>query len=118
MDHKVAKLVGARIRKLREARGLTQAQLAELGRKSVETISNFERGRTLPGVGTLSQLANHLGVRLRDLVDFDAPLPSRDEGGLSQLTRLLAKDEQRLVAEFAAFLVARRKRPSKRHADH
>ena len=110
MDRKVAKLLGARIRKLREAQKLTQAQLAELSRKSVETISNFERGQTLPSVRTLHQLANHLGVALKDLVDFDGTALSAPDGGLSQRMQLLAKDDHRMAVEFVEFLLARRKR--------
>ena len=111
MDPKVAKLVGVRIRKLREARGLTQAKLADLSGKSVETISNFERGQTLPGVGTLYQLANHLGVALKDLVDFEGAIVSPPDDGLAQRIRLLAKDDRRLAVDFVDFLAARRKRP-------
>jgi transcriptional regulator with XRE-family HTH domain len=110
MDRKVEKLLGARIRKLREAQKLTQAQLAELSRKSIETISNFERGQTLPSIRTLHQLANHLGAPLKDLVDFDGTAFLVPDNGLSQRMQLLTKDDRRTAVEFIEFLLARRKR--------
>ena len=43
MAMELSKNVGRKIKQHREARGLTQVQLASLLGKSVETISNFER---------------------------------------------------------------------------
>lgn len=58
--------LGRRLKEIREARGLTQAQLAELSLRSVETISNFERGKTLPGLTTLEMLSQRLHVQMKD----------------------------------------------------
>ena len=60
MTDTVAIELGLRIKELREAASLTQAELAKLSLKTVETISNFERGKTLPSVRTLVALAPHL----------------------------------------------------------
>ena len=68
-------MLGARMRQLREARSLTQAQLAGLLLKSVETISNFERGKTAPGLLTIAQIAKILGVQPKHLFEFDELLP-------------------------------------------
>ena len=65
----VGSYLGQRIKECREAAQLTQADLAQLTLKSVETISNFERGRTVPSVQTLSVLAGNLGVNIRDFFD-------------------------------------------------
>jgi transcriptional regulator with XRE-family HTH domain len=70
MEQKLGIKLGKRIRRLREGRGLTQAQLASLLLKSVETVSNMERGKTLPGILTAAKLANALGVELKELFDF------------------------------------------------
>ncbi len=118
MDRKVPQRLSKRLRQLREARGLTQAQLAEIARKSVETISNFERGRTLPGVLTLSQLANHLGESVKDFFDFDTPMVVAKGDLVAERARLLSKDDRRLIAEFIDFLAARRRRSQKRYSDH
>jgi tetratricopeptide (TPR) repeat protein len=53
--------LGHRVRALRVAAGLTQAQLAE-GRFSKEYISQIERGKTRPTERTIAWLAKRLGV--------------------------------------------------------
>ena len=50
MSANVSTQIGNRIKELREAAQLTQAELAALSLKSVETISNFERGKTMPSL--------------------------------------------------------------------
>lgn len=61
--------VGLRVRAFRRASGLTQERLADLIERSTETVSNIERGQTLPGLDTLESLARHLGVPLSDFFD-------------------------------------------------
>jgi transcriptional regulator with XRE-family HTH domain len=61
-------IFGARLRELRIARDLTQAQLAERARSNKPFISNLERGRTTPTLGMLIRLADALGCRVTDLV--------------------------------------------------
>ena len=70
--------IGTRIRAFREARGLTQAQLAQLMRKNVETISNFERGRVVTSIRTLDQLGD--ASAWRELDSREAPWPVDDDG--------------------------------------
>jgi transcriptional regulator with XRE-family HTH domain len=53
--------LGDRVRALRVAAGLTQAQLAE-SRFSKEYISQIERGKTRPTESTIAWLAKRLGV--------------------------------------------------------
>ena len=64
--------LGDRVRRLRNARGLTQSELAE-ARVSKEYISQIENGKTRPTQQTLEWLAERLGV------DFDYL-----EGGVSE----------------------------------
>lgn len=67
-------LIGARIKAFREARGMTQLQLAQILRKSVETISNFERGKVVTSILTLSEVARALEVPLADFFEgINAP---------------------------------------------
>jgi transcriptional regulator with XRE-family HTH domain len=56
----IAQLVGARLRAMRTARGLTMRVLAKMSGLSVNTLSLIERGRTSPSVNTLQQLATQL----------------------------------------------------------
>ena len=53
--------LGDRVRRLRNARGLTQTELAE-ARVSKEYISQIETGKTRPTPQTLEWLAKRLGV--------------------------------------------------------
>ncbi|RFB01411.1 helix-turn-helix domain-containing protein [Parvularcula marina] len=58
----ITKHVASRIKALRKAAGLSQAELAKLTRKSLETISNFERAKTTPSIRSIGQLAEALNV--------------------------------------------------------
>lgn len=59
-----AELVGKRIKIVRHARMLTTRELAsQLGLLSAGTISEYERGRTLPSVDILMRMSALLGVR-------------------------------------------------------
>lgn len=69
MKNNFKKLVGTRIRDARKNKGLTQEDLAALINKTVETISNIERGVKLPGLSTLEDIRKVLNVKLSDLID-------------------------------------------------
>lgn len=77
-----AKDIGARIRKRRRARGLSQKQLAlTVGCKQPQ-ISDWERGLNPPGPGYLPSLAIALGCDIEDLTlgpEGRAPAPMRFE---------------------------------------
>lgn len=106
MSHEIGRLLGARIRALRTAAGLSQVQLASLTGKSVETISNFERGKTIPSVMTLSELSGRLGVPLKDCFDFQGalnPLDATDQ--LVTRLQVLSPDQQQLVRGFIDMLI-------------
>jgi transcriptional regulator with XRE-family HTH domain len=60
--------LGDRVRRLRNAHGLTQSELAE-ARVSKEYISQIETGKTRPTSQTLEWLAERLGVDTHFLVD-------------------------------------------------
>jgi len=60
-------LLGVQIATQRRRRGLTQAELAEAANVTSETISRLERGAAMPSLTRLSEIADVLGVELRDL---------------------------------------------------
>ncbi len=60
--------LGERLRKLREARGMTQATLAEKAGVSFRAVSGYELGTFRPGLDTLCLLATALGVSLDKLL--------------------------------------------------
>ena len=62
------RLVGRNVRRLRQKRGLTQEQFAELSGFSQQYISSLEQGRRNPTVITLYELAVVLKVSHLELV--------------------------------------------------
>jgi transcriptional regulator with XRE-family HTH domain len=60
---------GQRLRALRRERGLTQEQLAELTKLSVDFISLVERGVNAPSFETIEQLAKSLKVKVVELFE-------------------------------------------------
>jgi transcriptional regulator with XRE-family HTH domain len=62
------RLVGENVRRLRERRGLTQEQFAEISGFSQQYISGLERGHRNPTVVTLYELSVALGASPLDLL--------------------------------------------------
>ncbi len=73
-------ITAAVIRDLREARGMTQKQLADAIAVSDKTVSKWETGRGLPDIALLEPLAAALGVSLTELAAGRA-LPNRNRAG-------------------------------------
>lgn len=68
--------LGARIKALRDARGLTQQELAEKVGFGLDYTSSIERGRKGATIATLAKFAAALGVTLSELfLGVDKPLP-------------------------------------------
>ena len=65
------RLVGRNFAHIRQARGLTQEQVAELSGFSQQYISGLERGHRNPTVVTLFKLAQALGVAPVELLLAD-----------------------------------------------
>ena len=59
---------GARLRKLREDAGLTQAELAEQSDMIPNSLARLERGATQPSWATVLKLAAALGVEPNDFL--------------------------------------------------
>lgn len=70
-DDLIPEIFGKHLKELRERKGLTQEQLAEIiGVKDARTIRFWESGTNAPKFANLVALAQALGVRMRDLFDF------------------------------------------------
>lgn len=65
--------IGARVQAARKRAGLTQEALAAAISKTAESVSNIERGRQLPMLDTLADLAAALGLPLSELVTDRKP---------------------------------------------
>jgi transcriptional regulator with XRE-family HTH domain len=61
------RLVGQNVRRIRQKKGLTQEQFAEVSGFSQQYISGLEQGRRNPTVVTIYELAMALGVDHLDL---------------------------------------------------
>ena len=77
MDHY---LTGTTIKALREARKLTQAELAERIGVSSKTVSKWETAKGLPDVSLLEPLAAALGISVVELMS-GKPILNRNRSG-------------------------------------
>lgn len=71
----ILKLVGKRIKDIRESKGISQVELVGKMQGEIDptNISRIESGRTNPTLFTLFRLAEALEVDIRDLVDVSIP---------------------------------------------
>lgn len=97
------KVVGERVRERREAAGLTQAELARRVYVSRQTVNNWETGRTLIDVQSLSLVAAELGTSVSELLGERGVEAVRAEAeSRHELVVLLG----RAVLSYAVFFVA------------
>lgn len=93
---------GGVVQTLREAAGLTQEQLAEKIDRSVDTVSNIERGANSTRIETAGRIADALGVTLPELFEFqdggEARSRRRDISSLARAMADLDDDAYRSVA--------------------
>lgn len=96
--------VGARIRALREARGLSlQDIVARGGVGSKARMSLIERGMTQPTLASLARIASSLEIGVEELLPARAPdrddivarVRTLDDDGLKQLESVLVLIERR-----------------------
>lgn len=83
-------VTGSTIRLLREAKGLTQAELAGKLAVSAKTISKWETAKGLPDISLLEPLAAALGVSVLELMQGE-PVVNRNRAAnllRSKLSRL------------------------------
>ena len=68
----ILKLIGNRIKKLRESKGLSQVDLVGNMEGEIDptNISRIESGRTNPTIFTLYRIAEALEVELKELIDL------------------------------------------------
>ena len=64
-------ITGATIRKLREAKGITQTQLAEKIGVSSKAVSKWETAKGLPDITLIEPLSQALGVLVIELMSGD-----------------------------------------------
>jgi transcriptional regulator with XRE-family HTH domain len=82
--------IGREIRRLREAKGWSQAKLAGAADMGVSGVSQIETGTRNPSAVTLSKIAEALGVEVRDLF----PLPELRPPGEAYFVPLEEGEEE------------------------
>ena len=61
-------ITGATIKRLREAKGMTQIQLAEMTGVGSKAVSKWETGKGLPDISLIEPLSKALGVSVMELM--------------------------------------------------
>ncbi len=70
----LSRILGNRIRKLREERSISQQNLAEMCNIEKSNMARIEAGRTNPTLFSLYKICSALKITLAELVDFDTKL--------------------------------------------
>ena len=70
----LSKILGIRIRQLREGKNITQQNLAEMCNIEKSNMARIEAGRTNPTLHTMYKISSALNVSLAELVDFDSKM--------------------------------------------
>jgi transcriptional regulator with XRE-family HTH domain len=72
-NKKLAKAIGARVKELREAAGLTQMDLAGRCEKDIRQIRRIETGEVSATVDTILTICNGLDIELHEFFTFKFP---------------------------------------------
>lgn len=102
--------ISENIKLLRNKQGLTQEGVAKKIGKTIATVSDYEKGRSLPPLDITVKLSELFGVTLDELVNRDLiregrppqqPLPKENAAGTSQelLNRLLIQKLEEVAEE-------------------
>lgn len=87
--------LGSHIRRLRQARGWSQEQLAEYANLSLSYVALLEKGRKSATVDTLAKLAHAFGITLAELFTFSGVPPQQDPKD-AQIMDILLDTSRRL----------------------
>ena len=67
----IQKIVGNRIRLLRESKGISQQVLAAMCNFEKGNMSRIEAGKTNPTLYTLYKISQSLEIKITDLIEFE-----------------------------------------------
>jgi transcriptional regulator with XRE-family HTH domain len=93
MENALKNHIAATIHSARKSMGLTQEELAALINRTPESLSNIERGHSIPTIETLYDLASVLKL------DISSLLPSKLSGRQSELSRLKLEERAKRLLE-------------------
>ena len=107
-------MVGESIKRLREAHGMTQAELGRVADVTPMAVSQWENGRSVPRMGAIQRMADHFGVpkstimgdrmdpaQAQTIVDFSAQQMTLPEMELVMCYRNMPRRFRELLLENA-----------------
>lgn len=114
MDLKALEMeIGERIKKVREARGLSQKEVATMIKMDQSQYSKLEKDKTDPSVSTLAKVAKALGTQLSDLFadDLLKDVNSYDKSLMEKISLIdqLDEDEKKSIFKIIDGLSSKRK---------
>jgi transcriptional regulator with XRE-family HTH domain len=114
MDLKALSMeIGERIKKVREARGLSQKEVASMIKMDQSQYSKLEKDRTDPSVSTLAKVAKALGTQLSDLFadDLLRDVNSYDKSLMEKISLIdsLDEDEKKSIFKIIDGLSSKKK---------
>jgi len=71
--------IGKNIKKIREQRGFTQQQIADLIHMHRSNYSKVESGLREPSIDALNKIAKHFGITLDELVNMKGKIPVEEK---------------------------------------
>ncbi len=89
--------LGKRIRVLRKELNLTQAELSGKANISVYYVGEIERGEASPSLSTLNNIANALGVTIRDMFPSKQEIPAEIIKDITTMLTVKTPDVEDLV---------------------
>ena len=94
-----AKMVGNRIRDIRQQRGLTQAELAQQVNMSLKHIGAIECGIRLPSLDTLIAIANELQIDTNTLLQDSLTVSAQIESSVlwEQIASLPPQKQKKIL---------------------
>ncbi|GIM48461.1 transcriptional regulator [Collibacillus ludicampi] len=92
--------IGARLKELREKKGLSQSELADLSGVERGTISRIENNHLTPSLSTLITLCSSLEVTLSGFFCFDLENISEELEDLLLAVKKLSPEQLSLLAQF------------------
>lgn len=100
----LSKLVGQRIKEIRESKNIKQVKLAEMINIEPTNLSKIEKGFHLPKEDNINKITRALNVEIKDLFDF-SHIKSREEI-LALINLILKNSKSEELRFFYRFLIA------------
>ena len=99
-------LFGAKVKSLRKQAGLTQAQLAEQIDKTTDTVSNIERGFSMPRLSTAKAIADALKVEIAELFQFTPSPPGNraHKEAVERISSLVVNQDEATLSKLVSLI--------------